>query len=204
MSKTITELPSYFLSVIVSFIVFYALLIPAAFLYPNYSPFKYTVSALGNTTINPNGWWLFSLCLIILAFTLLPFIYGAKKWYESDPSVRYYIYGVQLVGVFNSFALIMIAINPTDTMSDAHNLWSLVNFICIEIVILLMVIGLRNHSSYWNRLSILALVDFVCCIVYIYLLTNIREIATIFEWLTFTFILSYLLLVGYNMYKEGM
>ncbi|UCG04235.1 MAG: DUF998 domain-containing protein, partial [Candidatus Heimdallarchaeota archaeon] len=57
----------YLNSAALSNFLFYAFLIPAALLYPGYSPFRHTVSALGNTTKNPNGWFLFSICLILMA-----------------------------------------------------------------------------------------------------------------------------------------
>ncbi|MFX1255312.1 MAG: DUF998 domain-containing protein [Promethearchaeota archaeon] len=202
MNKTIKGIPLYLISVILTNIFYYAFLIPAAFLYPGYSPFTHTVSALGNTTNNPNGWFLFSISLILMAIALIPFIMEIKKWYESQPSVKKYIIPIQILGYFNSFALVMIAIFPTDIASAQHNFWSLMNFLCIELVILLAVIGLRNHPSYWKRLSIIALMDFVFCITYLYLLIAYRPIATIFEWLTFIFILGFLLMLGLNMYKK--
>ena len=203
MYTEIKKLPLYFKAIILTNIFYYGFLIPAAILHPGYSPFTNTVSELGNTAKNPNGWFLFSLSLIFMAIALLPFVYGLKAWYVNQPSFRKYILPVQLVGYFNSFAVVMIAINPTNTASDQHNFWSLVNFICIEIVILVAVIGLRNHPAYWNRLSIIAGFDFVFCIVYLQLLHHWPYAPTL-EWLTFIFILGYLLGLGYNMYKEGL
>ena len=177
-------------------------MIPGALLYPGYSPFEHTVSAIGNTTENPNGWFLFSISLILMAIALIPFIFDTRKWHESQPSVKKYIIAIQIIGVFNSFSMIMIAINPTDTSSAQHNLWSLMNFLCIELVIVLAIIGLRNHPSYWKRLTIIAIMDFVFCITYLVLMRVYRPIATIFEHLTFMLILGYLLMLGLNMYKE--
>jgi hypothetical protein len=137
-----------------------------------------------------------------MAIAILPFIFGTKKWYESQPSVKKYVQSIQIIGLFNSFSMVMIAIFPTDTASAQHNFWSLMNFICIELVIVLAVIGLRKHPAYWNRLSIIAILDFVFCAIYLFLLRAFRPIATIFEWLTFTFILGFLLLLAVNMYKE--
>ena len=202
MKSTHKKIPVYLISVVLGNFLYYALLIPAAILYPSYSPFQHTVSALGNTTRNPDGWFLFSICLILIAIALIPFILGTKRWYKSHISVKKYILGVQCIGLFNSFAMIMIAIFPTDLASAQHNFWSLINFLCIELVILLAVIGLRNHPLYWNRLSIIAILDFICCATYLYLLKAYRPIATIFEHITFVLILTYLLLLGFNMYKE--
>lgn len=202
MNKTIKGIPLYLISLILTNIFYYAFMIPAAFLYPGYSPFEHTVSALGNTTRNPNGWFLFSISLILMAIALISFIIDTKKWWESQPSVKKYIIAVQIIGVFNSFSMIMIAINPTDTSSEAHGFWSLMNFLCIELVIVLAIVGLRNHPSYWNRLTIIAIFDFVFCITYLVLLRVYRPIATIFEHLTFMLILGYLLMLGFNMYKE--
>ena len=203
MYKTIEEMPYYFKSIILTNLLYYALMIPGALLHPGYSPFTHTVSEIGNTSNNPNGWIFFSLSLIFMASAILPFIYGLKAWYVNDPSVKKYIISAQLVGYFNSFAMIMIAIHPTNLFSGQHNFWSLVNFICIELVILFAVIGLRNHPAYWNRLSIVAGFDFVFCIVYLLLLNHISYAPTL-EWLTFIFILGYLLGLGYIMYKEGL
>jgi hypothetical membrane protein len=203
MFKTIKEFPLYLKSVILTNVFYYGFLIPGALLYPGYSPFKNTVSDLGNTTINPNGWFLFSISLTLMAIALLPFIFELKKWYESQPSVKKYIIVIQIFGIFNSFALVMIAINPTDTSSAQHNFWSLMNFLCIELVILLAIIGLRKHPSYWNRLSIIAILDFVFCIIYLTLLPT-YVYAKIFEWLTFIFILGFLLILAINMYKEDL
>ncbi|MHA1725457.1 MAG: DUF998 domain-containing protein [Promethearchaeota archaeon] len=202
MTKTIKGIPLYLISIILTNIFYYGFLIPGALLYPGYSPFTHTVSAIGNTTKNPNGWYLFSISLILMAIALIPFILSLKKWYEVESSVKKTIVAIQVIGLFNSFALVMIALNPTDLSSAQHNFWSLMDFIFIELVILLAVIGLRKHPSYWNRLSIIAIFDFVFCITYLYLLNAYRPIATIFEWLTFILILTYLLMVGLNMYKE--
>jgi hypothetical protein len=139
-----------------------------------------------------------------MAIALIPFILGLKKWFESQASVKKYILAIQIFGLFNSFSMVMIAIFPTDIASAQHNFWSLMNFLCIELVILLAIIGLRNHPSYWNRLSIIAILDFVFCATYLFLLSAYRPIATIFEWLTFIFILGYLVLLGINMYQEGL
>jgi hypothetical protein len=204
LNKKVKGIPIYLVSVILTNVFYYAFLIPAAFLYPGYSPFQHTVSALGNTTKNPNGWFLFSISLILMAIALIPFIIDTKKWYESQPSVKKYIIAIQIVGLVNSFSMVMIAIFPTDTASAQHNLWSLMNFLCIELVIFLAIVGLRNHPSYWNRLTIIAILDFVFCITYLVLLRVYRPIATIFEWLTFILILGYLLMLGYNMYKEDL
>jgi len=204
MNKTIKGIPLYLISVILTNIFYYALLIPAAFLYPGYSPFTYTVSALGNTSRNPNGWFLFSISLILMSIALIPFIIEAKKWYENQPSVKKYVIALQIIGFFNSFSMIMIALNPTDTSGAQHGLWSLMNFLCIEMVVILIVVGFRKHPSYWKKLSILALLDFVFCATYLTLLELFRPIATIFEWLTFICILAFLLMVGINMYKEGL
>ena len=204
MNKTIKGIPVYLISLILTNIFYYALMIPGALLYPGYSPFEDTVSAIGNTTRNPNGWFLFSISLILMAIALIPFIFDTKRWYESQPSVKKYVITIQIIGLFNSFSMIMIAINPTDTSSAQHNLWSLMNFLCIELVIVLAVIGLRNHPSYWNRLTIIAILDFVFCITYLVLMRVYRLVATIFEHFTFWFILGYLLLLGYNMYKEDL
>ena len=202
MNKTIKGIPIYLISVILTNIFYYAFMIPGALLYPGYSPFEHTVSAIGNTTENPNGWFLFSISLILMAIALIPFIFDTRKWHESQPSVKKYIIAIQIIGVFNSFSMIMIAINPTDTSSAQHNLWSLMNFLCIELVIVLAIIGLRNHPSYWKRLTIITIMDFVFCITYLVLMRVYRPIATIFEHLTFMLILGYLLMLGLNMYKE--
>ena len=203
MYQTIKGLPLYFKTIIITNLFYYGLLIPAMFIYPNYSPFEKTVSSLGSTTGNPNGWYLFSISLILMAIALLPFIFELRRWYVDEPAVKKYIIPTQLIGYFNSIALVLIAINPTDTASDAHNLWSLVNFICIELVILLAVIGLRNHPVYDNRLSIIAGLDFVSCVVYLYLLHH-NPYAPTLEWVTFILILTYLLALGYKMYKAKM
>lgn len=202
MNKTIKGIPLYLISVILTNIFYYGFLIPAAFLYPGYSPFSHTVSALGNTTKNPNGWFLFSISLIVMSLALIPFIIDAKKWYDSQPSVKKYIIAMQIIGFFNSFSMVMIAFFPTDIASPQHNFWSLMNFLCIELVIILAVVGLRNHPSYWKHLSIIAIMDFLFCATYLTLLQLFRPIATIFEWLTFICILGFLLMLGINMYKE--
>ena len=202
MYQTIKGLPYYFKFIIISNILYYGFLIPAALIDPGYTPLKYTVSSLGDTAKNP-VWFLFSICLILMAFTLLPFIYGLRYWSDSQPFTLKVILPIQAIGYFNSFAMIMIAINPTNLASAQHNFWSLVNFICIELVILLAVIGLRNHPAYNNKLSIIAAFDFVFCIVYLQLLHH-NPYAPTLEWLTFIFILTYLLGVGYMMYKNGL
>ncbi|MHA2294367.1 MAG: DUF998 domain-containing protein [Candidatus Hodarchaeales archaeon] len=108
MNTTIKGIPLYLISIIVTNITYYVFLIPAAYLYPGYSPFQHTVSALGNTTNNPNGWFLFSACLILMAIALIPFIIDQKKWYESQPSVKKYVITIQVFGLFNSFSMIMM------------------------------------------------------------------------------------------------
>ncbi len=203
MYQNVKELPNYFKAIILTFIFYFGFLIPAAILHPGYSPITNTVSELGNTTTNPNGWFLFSLSLIFMASSLLPFIYGLKNWYTDQPYVKKFIIPTQLIGYFNSFALIMIAIHPTDLFSNQHNFWSLVNFICIEVIIIFAIIGLRNHPAYDNRLTFIAVLDFIFCFVYLLLLHHVSWAPSL-EWLTFIFILTYLLILGYLMYKNGM
>ena len=203
MSKTIKKLPLYLISVILTNIFYYSLLIPAAFLYPGYSPFINSVSSLGHTTKNPSGWFLFPISLFLMSIALIPFILGIKKWYKSQSSVKKSIIAIQIIGIFNSFSMIMIGIYPTNIAPVEHEFWSLINFICIELVILLAIIGLRNHPSYWKRISIIAISSFVLCIIYLFLLRIIHyPYATIFEWLTFILILGFLLMLSINMYKE--
>ena len=113
-----------------------------------------------------------------MAYALLPFIWDLRKWYANQPEVKKYIIPIIAIGFFNSFALIMI-------------------------VIILAVIGLRNHPAYNNKISIIALFDFVFCIVYLNLLHKV-DWAPSLEWLTFIFILSYLLILGWQMYKANL
>ena len=206
MGKTFYGKPLFLISIISTNILYYIFLIPAALVYPGYSPFKNTVSALGGVNKNPNGWWLFSLSLILMALAILPFIFEMRRWYKTHPSIKNYIYAIIVVGVFNSFSMIMIAIFPTDlpATSDLHDFWSVMDFLCIELVILFTIIGLRQHPAYWNRLSIIGLSGFVFCITYLFLYINFRSVATIFEWLTFMTTLGFLLMVGINMYKENL
>ncbi len=204
MNKTIKGIPIYLIFAILANIFYYGFLIPAAFLYPGYSPFLYTVSALGNTEKNPNAWFLFSISLILIGIVLVPYFFDMKKWYETQPNFKKFIIAIQIIGYFNSFSLIMIAIFPTNTASDLHSFWSIMNFFCIELIIILVVIGLRKHPSYWKRISIIAAVDFVLCATYLTLLRVYRAIATIFEWLTFIFALGIILLIAINMYKKGL
>ena len=202
MYKKVQSLPLYLKSIIITNICYYGLLIPAALIYPGYSPITHTVSSLGNTYKNP-AWYLFSISLIFMGYALLPFIWDLRKWYSDQPAVKKYIIPIIAIGFFNSFALIMIAIHPTNIFSTSHNFWSLVNFICIELVILLAVIGLRNHPAYDNRISIIAGFDFVFCFVYLQLLHKVDWAPTL-EWLTFIFILTYLLILGRQMYKANL
>ena len=201
MYKSINELPNYLKAIIITNIFYYGLLIPGALLYRGYSPLTHTVSSIGSTTKNPDGWIFFSLSLIFMAYTLLWFIYGLKSWYISQPFVKKTIIPIQIIGYFNSFAMIMIAIHPTDLFSSQHNFWSLVNFICIELVILFAIIGLRNHPVYDNRLSLIAVLDFVCCFVYLNQLP-VNPYAPTLEWITFILILTYLLILGFIMHKN--
>ena len=203
MSKIKKRVPLYLISIILANIFYYAFLIPAAFLYPGYSPFNNSVSSLGDTTKNPNGWFLFSISLFLMSIAFIPFILGTKKWYESQPSVKKSIIALQIIGIFNSFSMVMIGIYPTNIAPVQHEFWSLMNFICIELVILLAIVGLRNHPSYWKRITIIAVIAFVFCITYLFLLRIIHyPYATIFEWITFIFILGFLLILAINMYKE--
>ncbi len=204
MEKSIKGIPLYLISAILGNALYYTFLIPAAFLYPGYSPFLYTVSALGNTEKNPHGWILFSICLILIGIALIPFFIDVRKWYKTQPSLKKYIIIIQIIGFFNSFSLVMIAINPTNIRSPEHNFWSLMDFLCIELIILIVIVWLRKHPAYWKRLSIVGIVDFILCATYLLLLTFYRPIATIFEWLTFIFALGFVLLIAINMYKKAL
>jgi hypothetical protein len=204
LNKTIKGIPLYLISAILANVFYYAFLIPAAFIYPGYSPFTHTVSALGNTAKNPNGWFLFSISLILIGIALVPFFIEFKRWVEPQPDLNNFVLAIQLIGYFNSFSLVMIAIFPTNSASLLHNFWSLMNFLCIEVIILLVVIGFRRHPSYWKRLSIIGIVNFAICATYLTLYNVFRPIATIFEWLTFIFALGIILLLSLNMYKKGL
>lgn len=202
MFNEIKKYPDYLKWIIITNICYYGLLIPAALIDPGYSPITNTVSSLGNTAKNP-VWFFFSLSLIFMAYALLPFFWDLRRLYTNQPEVKKYIIPIIAIGFFNSFALIMIAINPTNIFSSSHNFWSLVNFICIELVIILAVIGLRNHPAYNNKISLIALFDFVFCFVYLQLLHHVDWAPTL-EWLTFIFILSYLLILSLQMHKANL
>ena len=202
MNKTIKGIPLYLISAILGNIFYYTFLIPAAFLYPGYSPFQHTVSALGNTTENPNGWFLLSICLILIGIALIPFFISVKKWHESYPKVKNYMIAIQILGLFDCFSMVMIGISPTDTVSAQHDFWSLMNFLCIYINLLLFIIGLRNHPSYWKRLSIIGVMNFAFCASYLTLIIVYRLFANIFEHLTFIVVLGLILMFALNMYKE--
>ena len=116
-----------------------------------------------------------------MSIAFIPFIIGTKKWYESQPSVKKSIIALQIIGIFNSFSMAMIGIYPTNIAPVQHEFWSLMNFICIELVILLAIVGLRNHPSYWKRTTIIAIMDFVFCIIYLFLYIIHYPYGTIFE-----------------------
>jgi len=202
MNNTIKGIPIYLISAILANILYYLFLIPAAFLYPGYSPFQHTVSALGNTSKNPNGWFLFSICLILIGVALIPFFIGVKKWHESYPKVKNYMIVIQMLGFFDCFSMVMIGISPTDTVSIQHNFWSLINFLCIYINLLLFIIGLRNHPSYWKRLSIICAINFAFCGTFLFLMSVYSLFAYIFEHLTFIVVLGLISMIALNMYKE--
>ena len=201
MYKSINELPNYLKAIIITNIFYYGLLIPGSLILRGFSPISHTVSSIGSTSIIPDGWIFFSLSLIFMAYTLLLFIYGLKAWYISQPFVKKTIIPIQIIGYFNSFAMIMIAIHPTDLFSSQHNFWSLVNYICIELVILFAIIGLRNHPPYDKPLSFIALLDYIRCIVYLNQLP-VNPYPPTLEWITFILILSYLLILGFIMHKK--
>ena len=202
MNKTIKGIPLYLISAILGNIFYYAFLIPAALLYPGYSPFLHTVSALGHTTENPNGWVLLTICLILIGIALIPFFIGVKKWHESYPKAKNYMIAIQILGLLDCFSMIMIGISPVDTVTIQHNFWSVMNFICIYINLLLFIIGLRNHPSYWKRLSIIGAINFAFCGTYLALMSVYRLFSNIFEHLTFMVVLGLILMLALNMYKE--
>ena len=61
MYATFKGFPLYFKSIIVSNILYYVFMVTGGLLYSGYSPLTFTVSSIGNTEKNPNGWFLFSL-----------------------------------------------------------------------------------------------------------------------------------------------
>ena len=210
MDWNIKEWPISLITAIIANILYYAFLIPASFTFLKfpfqaYNPFLDTVSSLGDTGKNPKGWILFSICLILIGITLVPFFIDMNRWYDKQPEKKKLVRIIQILGYLNSISMVMIGFYPTDIRSFEHGFWSLMNFLFIVSMIIITIIALWDHPSFIRQIAYLGFITCGFCFLYIILgIFDLRGVTTIWEWLSFMAGLAYALTIALNIYKKGL
>ena len=145
--------PISFTMSILANILYYGLLIPSALLFPGYTIFTEAVSSLGAVYDNPRGWILFSIALILIGITFIPYYYGMNVWLKETPEIKTKIRIVQVLGLVDAISMGLIAIFPTDVVHEPHFIFSMLNFIFIVLTIITLVNTLWDHPGFDKRIG---------------------------------------------------
>ncbi|MHA1300184.1 MAG: DUF998 domain-containing protein [Candidatus Helarchaeota archaeon] len=193
--------PICFTTSLIINMLYYALLIPGMLAYPGYNPFIHAVSSIGAIYSNPNGWYFFSICLILIGIVNIFYYYGFNYWYRDAPEKERKIRIVQIFGIFDSISLIFIAIFPTDAAHPPHEFWSIMDFIFIILTILTLVIVLWDHPGFDKKIGYYGYTVIGICGSY-GLLNALWMDITFLEHLSFMAALFFALLVGIQIYRN--
>ncbi|MHA1377055.1 MAG: DUF998 domain-containing protein [Candidatus Helarchaeota archaeon] len=193
--------PISFTASLIANVLYYALLIPGMLAYPGYNPFIDAVSSIGAVTRNPNGWFFFSIALILIGFVMVIYYIGFNYWYQDMSDIKKKIRIVQIFGICDSISLALIAVFPTDIAHPPHEFFSILDFIFIILTILVLNNTLFAHPSFNKKIAYFGYFVIGISALYGILAATISDI-TILEHLSFMTALLYALIIGIKMLKN--
>ena len=163
---------------------------------PPFSPFDNWLSDLGNSSFSPNGAIFYNLGCILTGIAMFPFFFGMKKWYRDELWHKIIGIGVQLIGFFSGFALIMIGVFNEDFM-EPHIFWSEVFFEVILLVLISASIFLLFHKDFIKPIAIYGIIVAIFDLIFVFVIGT-----PILEWFVVFTALGFVGLIVYNMYTK--
>ena len=181
-------------------IIFCIFTFTAVALFPtDYSPINNWLSDLGNSSYNTQGFIFFNLGCILTGLLLFPFFLGLRKWYTDQKLQENLLKIGQSIGLFSSFALIMIGVFYED-YGILHWFWSALFFLSLLLVLIIVNMSLFLHPLYKKGVFYYGLaaafVDLFFIMLYFVPNTLPRPL---FEWLSVFVSLGWVGLIVYNM-----
>lgn len=163
---------------------------------PPFSPFDNWLSDLGNSSYSPNGAIFYNLGCIFTGCALFPFYFGLYKWYRDELWHKIIGIGVQLIGFFSAFALIMIGVFSED-FPEPHIFWSTVFFEVMVLELIFVSIFLLFHKDFIKPIVIYNFGVIIINFLFVFVI-----VTPILEWFTVSTLLGFVGLTIYNMYKK--
>ncbi len=191
-------------------IVFFFIFIPTAvLLFPSFNinlgPVHYWImgpysiidnylSDLGNYIFNPKGADFFNYGLIIIGIAMIPFFLGISQFWEENPHTEI-LKITRLLGFAAAFALIMIGVFSENAPEPLHELWSMIFFLLILILMGLASYALIDDD---NFMKITSYYGFGAIIFNIIFLTTGSPFL---EWITVFSALGFVAMLIYDVFK---
>jgi hypothetical membrane protein len=105
-----------------------------------YNIVKNYLSDLGNYFFNPIGANFFNIGLVLIGLLLFPFFYGIYQFWEDTPH-KNLLKLCRIIGFASAIALIMIGVFSENSPFPLHELWSMIFF-----ALILIVMGISGYA----------------------------------------------------------
>ncbi len=187
MKRNLTFLSSVFL------VAIYLLLSFIAFinLSTRYSPLENWLSDLGSVQLNPNGAIFYNLGIIFTGIILLIFFSSLVQWkIAGNKKQNIMLLLTRLFGSAGALAMIMSAVFPI-TVERMHSVWSALLYILLGTAFAFSVAAMRYFPHYPRWMLVLGGLIAIEDMVWGLVLNTF-----IMEWITVSFFLIYILLLG--------
>ena len=152
------------------------------------------LSDLGNYIYNPQGADFFNYGMIIVGISMVPFFIGIMKFLEQNEHETIVKF-LQILGFASAFALIMIGIFSENAPEPLHELWSMIFFVLILIVMGLASYVLLDDDNFMKITSYYGFGALIFNVIFLF--TG----SPLLEWLTVLTALAYVALLGIDAYK---
>ena len=169
--------------------------------YPSpFSPVNNWLSDLGDSSYNPNGAFLYNLGCILTGSALFPFYIGMYKFYREEIYHKIAVIGVQILGCFSAFALIMLGVFSQD-FSIPHMIWSGLFFWFNLWVLVGANLALMFHKDFMKPIAIYGWS--AAGINFLFVLLTVSMVnSPLLEWISVSTALGYVALIIFNIYKN--
>ena len=174
--------------------------ISLAFYPSSFSPLNNWLSDLGNSSYNPNGAILYNLGCVLTGSALFPFYLSMYKFYREEIYHKIAVIGVQILGCFSAFALIMLGVFSQD-FSIPHMIWSGLFFWFNLWVLVGANLALMFHKDFMKPIAIYGWS--AAGINFLFVLLTVSMVnSPLLEWISVSTALGYVALIIFNIYKN--
>ncbi len=187
--------PLSFVAGIVVIIIFWGFTIISIALFPGvFNPFKYWMSDLGNSTLNPKGAIFFNIGCIVTGIVLFPFFIGLYEWYIGSRNNKILTFLTQIAGFLSAFSMIMLGVYSVDYL-EIHIFWAIALFTLTIFTFILPSIALYKYKFTRNiaKFGIIATIINILLWIFIY---------PIIEWITIFLSFAFIGIIIHSMYTR--